>query len=402
VPNEGADLSIASQMPAANLWGEIGLSLQAAVFQDETATSWGYTFVDQSTVSQNKQTRETTRKVLSTAVCEEYTVTLGGYADFNIGLDNQGDSNVVEYTDTAGEDRRMTVENVASGATTWIGNFTSALEGSCGPRCAKVLALQSANNCTEAMVAAATPDDRCMGLLAVPEPRLWSCTNTVGQVSNVTSSVEGFQNPDALTLPDEQARVLAGGPGWSGVILQGTDLQQGVIFRGDNAMDAPGSITAEGMADLVMQFSAGTLVAYDLFGGPRQNLTGAQVPGPAQVVVVKWIYASAILGGIPFVQFLMLLGVVWFSGKAVILEPSYMTAAHLLRPVLNRVGESGPLLSVDEMADRLGDYKIAYGVRPNPDDPGHSDTTFVRDLDVIEEGEGFGYIRGRMPEGRYD
>lgn len=383
-------------MAEVNLWGEVGLNFGGGTFQRNGSTDWVYAFWDQSTNPQNKQQRLSTREVTTSAECVEYEVTFGGYGNFD--SPSAEDTNVVRYIDPSdGLEYQITVENVAIGSTTWIGNQSSVEESSCGPRCAQFFALQSANNCTAEL--ATDPDSRCSTDVNVENPRFWSCTNTVGQVSNVNSSIEGFDNSSALLLPDLQAQVIAGGAGWSGVTID--DLQQGVIFRGQNIMNAPGNTTAEGMAQLVEQFSAGILSAWD-GNGDRQNLTGANSPGPAQVVAVKWMYASVILIGIPLIQFIMLLGVVWFSGKAIILEPSYLAAAHLLQPVLSRVGEAGPLLSVNEMAEKLGDYKIAYGVRPDAADPGHSDTTFVRDLDVIEEREGFGYIRGKMPEGRYD
>lgn len=398
--DDGASQALSDSMASANLFGELGLTYQDSVFpSDDTNSSWGYSFIDYSTNPQNKLGRQSIRTVYSTAECQEYNVTFGGFGGFN----TNGDAdtlNLLSYVDLDGFEHTLTVENVAIGSTSYIGNFTSADSSTCGPRCAQILALQSANNCTDADTFNDT-DTTCFGQVPVEFPRLWTCTNNMSDIINANSTQEGFENPAALALPDEQARIIAGGTGWSGVLL-GDGLMTAVIFRGKNVMNAPGSIDAGGMAELVMKFSAGLVAAIDQSDGPRQNLTGANSPGPAQVVTVKWQWSILILAGIPLVQFLMLVGVVWFSGKAVILEPSYMVAAHLLQPMLNKVGERGPLLSTDEMAERLGDYKIAYAVRPNPNDPGHSDTTFVRDLDIVEEGEGYGYIRGKMPEGRYD
>jgi len=400
--NIGTDdeIPLAASMAEVNLWGELGLSFYESIINQPNGTNdWVYKFVDGSTNAQNKQIRNTTREIKSSAECVEYEVVYGGYANFDdpapafvnqVGYVNPSDN----------ETYSIQVENVAIGATTWIGNMTSAENVTCGPRCAQFLVLQSANNCTNNPAPDAPPDN-CTSSTRVQFPRLWSCTNVVGQVSNTDSSNEGFDNPQELLLPDLQARVIAGAPGWSGVLLSGTGLQQGLIFRGENDMNAPGNITVKGMEELVQYFTALVFATADGVGF-RKSLTGAYCPGPAQVVNVKWRYASLILIGIPVVQFLMLLGVVWFSGKAIILEPSYLAAAHLLQPVLNRIGEAGTLLSVDEMGEKLGKFKIAYGVRPDPADPGHSDTTFVRDLAVIEESEGFGYIRGKMPEGRYD
>jgi hypothetical protein len=397
-PNSRLPYDIQFQMAAANLWGQVGQNFQAvpqdiddvvgypdAVYVSEDASFYFYRFVDISPTD-GKTNRVSQRTVSSTASCIEYTVTFGGYA----GL-NTDDSDLIftlQWVDDQGREFSDSVTTVATGQTTWMGNSSS----DCGPRCTQILALQSANNLTS------TPAGS--GIAAVPTPRLWACNNTMGQVLN--TAVEGFDDPTLLDLPDVQAQILAGAIGWTGIQTVNSDLQY-TLLNGDTKYNPPGNVTADDVAALIMSFTVGALSASDGFGGPRMNLTGSFSPSPAQVVNVKWADAGGILVGIPFVQFVMLVGVVWFASKAIILEPSYMTAAHLLYPVIQKVGKDGCLFTVDEMAERLGpNYRIAYGVRPDPADPGRQDTTFVRDLDVIEESEGHGYIRGSMPEGRYD
>ncbi|KIX97307.1 uncharacterized protein Z520_06759 [Fonsecaea multimorphosa CBS 102226] len=390
-PNNGQGYDFEFQKAAANLWGQVGQNFPVVtttldggydqpgpfVFTTAARDMWWYRFVDLG--PDLKTAITSTRTVTSQAHCEEYKVLFGGYAGFN--TDNATLTYFLEWEDNQGNKFGDIVTNVATAFTTWMGNSSSKDVG-CGPRCSRILALQSADNHT------------------VPHPRMWSCNNTVGQVQGIADG--GFSDPDALTLPDDQAFYLAGSIGWTGLETESDDLQY-FLFDGDTPFNPPGNATAETMAELVMKFTVGALSALDNMNGPTKNLTGAASPSPAQVVNVKWADAGAILAGIPFVQFLLLVGVVWFSDKAIILEPSFMTVAHLLFPVIRKVGQDGCLLTVDEMADRLGHaYKIAYGVRPHPADPGHHDTTFVRDLDVIEESEGYGYIRGRFPEGRYD
>ena len=408
-PDHGEEYSDNFQMPAANLWGTLGQNFPNytdtlddvwspvgnSVFKNVEEDLWWYRFVDLSP-SDNKQNIVSQRTVTSKATCRELEVLYGGYAGFN--TDNVTLLNTLQWQDEYGNYFEEDVSEAATGITTWMSNFTSVdatVEG-CGPRCAQILALQSANNLT-----ATDPDVMAGDAVAVSKPRLWACNNTVGQVANTDLSWSGWSNPSALKLPDPQARYLAGALGWTAINSTGSDLQY-VTFKGDTDFNPRGNATQKDLESLVMRFTVGAISAMDALGGPRQNLTGNYSPSPAQIVNVKWPYAGAILGGIPFIQFIMLLGVVWFSGKAIILEPSYLTAAHLLQPVLKKVGEDGILLSGEEMAARLGDYKIAYGVRPNVEDPGHHVTEFVRDLDVIEESEGYGYIRGKMPEGRYE
>jgi hypothetical protein len=348
--------------------------------------SW-YRFIDLAADDQT-QNVVSTRTVTSQATCKEMKLTYGGYAGFQ-NINNETLQFYVEWIDLAGVRQGAYVENVVTGQTTWMSNTTS----DCGPRCVQIIALQNANNVST------TDPTLLQGQVGIPTPKIWACNNTVGQITGLDTS--GFDNTSQLVLPDAQATYLAGGVGWTG-IDDNTTLQK-ATFNGDTIYNPNGDVDASSMANLVMWFSSGALAAMDNYQGPRLNLTGSQMPGPAQVVNIKWPYAGAILAGIPFVQFIMLLGVVRYASKAIILEPSFMTAAHILYPVIRKVGKDGCLFSVEEMAERLGpDYKISFNVRPDPNDPGHHDTTFVRDLDVIEEKEGFGYIRGRFPEGRYD
>ena len=396
-PNNGKDYYFEYQKKAANLWGQVGQNFDTylnetlddvsappggAVYTNNAQDAYWYRFVDLSPNDQ-KTNIVSYRTVSSQATCVEYKVTYGGWAGFN--TDNVTTMFEVDWVDDNGNTFSDTINDVATGSTTWMGNSTRQKQG-CGPRCARILALQSASNETGSITTT---------------PRLWSCNNTVGQVANALPGA--FDNPEALNLPDDQAFYLAGSIGWTGVETTDDELQF-MLFDGDTIFNPAGDgATAEDIASLVMQFTAGAVAAIDTYQGPRQNQTGQLSPGPAQVVNIKWAYAGAILGGIPVLQFIMLLGVVWFASKAIILEPSYMTAAHLLYPVIQKVGKDGCLFTVDEMAERLGpNFKVSYGVRPDPADPGHHDTTFVRDLDLIEEREGFGYIRGNMPEGRYD
>jgi hypothetical protein len=151
-----------------------------------------------------------------------------------------------------------------------------------------------------------------------------------------------------------------------------------------------------------MKFSAGAMAAMDQPNGLRQTVTGNRQPSLAQEINVKWMYAAPILGGIPLIQFLMLLAVVFFSRKAIILEPSALTFAHLLYPIMHKLGEKGVLMSSNEIEERLGeDFKVSYSVRPDPNDPGLHERDHVRRLTLLEQSEGFGYVRGDMPEGRY-
>lgn len=399
---------------AANLYGQSGQSFQWVqeadinnVYQDETPTvftgnftQFWYRFVDLnpsiSATSSASVNLVTNRTINSTATCEEYRITYGGHAGAEPNTtDSQNyDQYGLAYVDSRNQSQYIVVEEQARGLTTWMSNSSSA----CGDRCIQLLVLQSANNLT-------TEEAALQDYVSVQNPRLWACNNTVSQVTNLDQY--GFANETRLELPDLQAQIMAGAIGWSGITISDTDGNvdplQYQIIRGDNGFNLAGNITAEGVSAMLMYFTTTVFAAMDQQGGPRVTMTGDYVPSAAQTINVKWQFAGAILAGLPILQFIMLLAVVWFSRKAIILEPSYLTAAHLLYPVVHKLGPGGILMSVDEMAEKLGsDYKVAYTVRPDANDPGPAATEYVRKLDLVEEKEGYGYIRGQMAEGRYD
>lgn len=114
------------------------------------------------------------------------------------------------------------------------------------------------------------------------------------------------------------------------------ELFQAQIIPGDNVYNMNGSANASLVAANIMRFSTSALAAMDQRGGPPIIQEGNYRPRPAQHLEVKWPFAGAILASVPTVQFMVLIAVVWLSGKAIILEPSYITIAHLLYPVIGK------------------------------------------------------------------
>jgi hypothetical protein len=415
-----ANYSNYRQISAASIWGitgqsytpviadfgSEGLSSRAGdtmVFTTEFLDTFWHKFVDYHPDLEDLTNYVTsTRSVNVTAVCEELQLTQGGYAGFDGFIDAAGNPDyTTSWIDSAGQNQSKIISTVQTSLTTWMGNMTS----DCGPRCITILALQTANNLTTDNITAMGLTDQTV---AVPSPRLWQCNNTVDQVNNYDSATEGFDNPELLMMPDIQAQILAGAIGWSGQVSQDDkgdmdELQYNIVRGDDPWYNLPGEDNdAASMAAAVMKYTAGAIAAIDQPSGLRQNASGTDQPQLAQVVNVKWNRAGPILAGLPGAQFLMLLVVVWFTRKAIILEPSALTFAHLLYPVMKEVGERGVLMSADEIEERLGDgFKVSYSVRPDPADPGPHQKDHVRRLQLLKQSEGFGYVRGAMPEGRY-
>jgi len=352
-------------------------------YTDANSTFYWYRFVDRA-VSKWTDAVSSQRTINATAGCTQLKLTFGGYAGFN--TDNASLTNTVSWIAQDGTPMTYDVATVATGATTWMANMSSE----CGPRCMQVYALQSADNDT------------------VTVPRLFDCQSHVSTVDGL----DYYDDLDIYKMPDIQAQLFAGSIGLSGFVEQYQDEDNDTItndlqmvrYPVDSPWSPSSDWTADDMAHLLMSFTAGAISALDE-NGPRTNVTG-DVPGPAQVVNVKWKYSILILAGVPLAQLLVLLLVIMFANKAIIKDTSHLSTARLLRPIVDKLGDNGCLLTGDEIAEKLGNVKVIYGVRDpgvgNVPAMGVGDNGNVRHLDILEESEGFGYRRGRMPVGRYD
>lgn len=129
--------------------------------------------------------------------------------------------------------------------------------------------------------------------------------------------------------------------------------------------------------------------------GPRITVRGS-TPTPGLQLTVEWKYSIPLLAVVPLVQFAILLIVCVWSNGALIKDGSYLAAARLLRPVVDKLEEHGCALTGDEIARELGNFKIIYGAKA-PAGTRHSiayspDTGSTVDwhVGVIAESEGYG------------
>jgi hypothetical protein len=339
-----------------------------ALYTTSTYDSYWYRFIDQSPYDPTESV-VSSRTVSSTATCTSYQVLSGGFGqtDYIVYYDPQSGQNVSQF-----------MYPTAYGCATW----SADREQTCGPRCTKVNVLLTADNITGSVL----------------EPRYFSCNNTVGRVTNLDS----YWGYDSYIVKDEQARLWAGAIGYSG-FDNGVDPMEYVRYDYASDWSPAGDSDNATMAQLLMAFTAGAFAANDE-NGPRVNVTG-YYPVQAQVVDVEWTWTIALLAGIPGVQFLVLLAVLKWANKVIIKDTSHLAVARLLRPVVEKLGDNGCLLTGDEIAETLGNYRLKYGVRNPPQDSmAYSGLggEFIRHVDVIEETEGLGRADARMTNGLYD
>ena len=411
------------QLGPTNYWGQVGHRLNATqrtvsdpikTFEESTVyyepgneTYW-YRFMDTDPVTGWK--RPSSRTVSSKAVCERVPLEddlENKCANYGSLLSTFVLNNTEEnYEQVMALLRKEPLCDVWQSSkelrTTWASNYSSFLDdalteyGDCGNRCQRVIALQTAGAITD------TDDYKSLGQKYIPRlnhSAVWSCTNTVSEIQGATE--EDYNNLTAAMLPNMQAAILAGSIAWSGQLeTLGQLLYTDVMGDFNTGYNLGEEATEKLMAALIMKFTVGTIAAMDQQGGPRKRIFG-NVPKQPLLLKVRWGRAAPMLTGLPAAQLVMLFAVVWFSGKAIILEPSYLTMAKLFQPVMQKLGPDGALMTSDEISEALGTrFKVAYAVRPEPLRP-RTGTVKIRELGLVEESEGFGYVRGKFPEGKY-
>ena len=385
-----ADPTFSSQLGSANYYGIQGQDYNfvnsIAIPGQGKLASWGtpstptiYCSEDWKVMSYYFQDQNPTNPALTllsrrhinvTASCQQLEVVAGGD-----GLDT-----TLTYLDEDKQPTTLNVVRVGPGAMT----FMSMLNSTCGPRCTEMFALQSVDNNT------------------ILQPAFFRCKSMISPVQGIEGYIQQGQNTSLYQLADQQARIMAGSIGWTGFnYTPGAQLEY-VRYSIDSWWSPNKPATAEITAAHIREFSAEAIAALD-FNGPRHLVRGWH-PITAQKVTVLWRWAGAILGAIPFLQLLVLLCVVKYANKAIIKDASCMTTARLLRPLVEKLGSHGCLLTGREIAEEFPNIRLKYGYRERASDlqfRNQIDSDVVRHVDLIEEHEGLG-IQGEMPPGRYD
>jgi hypothetical protein len=328
-----------------------------------------YFFLDQNTVNPSL-TMFSKRSMTAITTCEEQHLLSGG----------DGNNTYITYAGADGAPITMDVVRVGPGAMTYI----SALNSTCGERCTNVMALQSADG------------------IDVPKPAFWKCNSTMTRMSNIKDYQHGDTTIEDFQVPDPQISIISGAIGWTGFNFTDDDEYQYVRYDVESWW-SPNEPADEGMvARRIMEFSIEAVAAMD-YNGPRRNVTG-YFPITAQSVDIEWKWAASVLGLIPFFQLIALFCVVRWANLAIIRDDSYLSTARLLKPVVDRLGDKGCILTGTEISDELTDMRLIYGWREPSSQLVFQDeiiTDGIRHVDVLEEKEGFG-IQGPMPPGRYD
>ena len=282
-----------------------------------------YNFVDLNPkVNQQDIVSATSKRWVQTdANCVELKIVDGGYVDYD------SSTTTLTYKDERDVEHSIYVEGLTTFTTTVMSNGSS----DCGARCTNLLLLDSAG-----FINSTTADED-------PLPHLFGCNSTVSEVHNANTCLDERN----CTLVDPLAKILAGAMGWSGTWYSENPLQYqtyppGSPYSWDGAEDSVyQDATIRGSQ--VSWFTAGALAAMD-DAGPRITVEG-DTPRPGVALDVKWQFAIPVLCVVPAVQFFVLLIVCTWANGALIKDGSYLAAARLLRPVVEKLEEHGCALT---------------------------------------------------------
>ncbi|KAI2465378.1 hypothetical protein F4781DRAFT_409725 [Annulohypoxylon bovei var. microspora] len=192
---------------------------------------------------------------------------------------------------------------------------------SCGARCTQVYAILSTN-----------------------ETELFVCNSTVYEMYDAQSG--DLINRTDLSIPDTQARILAGAVGWGDVDVDGSldGLSTPGRFRASTFPNgsywSPGGGGGLGPY-YVARFTASALEVMNQYG-VQQNFTDLRIPGVASQLNVTWTYSVLILALIPGIQALLAFAciLVVYLYKVPIHDDSPLAIATLLSPALSHITAS--------------------------------------------------------------
>lgn len=203
--------------------------------------------------------------------------------------------------------------------------YISDTSVSCGLRCTQVYALYSTNETAELSV----------------------CNSTVQKMTDVDSNLI---NQTDLTIPDAQARILAGAIGWGDIKIDSSLDETSMPNRFQATGFSNGSYWAQlflidddAANFTIASFTASAIVVMNEYG-IRKDFPDLAIPGTASTLNVTWKYSILILSLIPGIQALLALlcVIVVYHRKVPIHDGSLFAITTLLSPALSSFATSSP------------------------------------------------------------
>lgn len=342
--------------------GEESETSSETIYQDSTTDSWVVRLFNFNAENLDIGT-PSDQFIVTNASCTQYSI---------VGTPSSN-STQITYTSRAMGNITENIGGSTPGSTTFaLKDYTS-----CGGRCATILAYQAADD------------------FEIVDPAFFVCKSVVSVVQGASPS-DGY----LITLPDLQASIFAGSIASSGSTIGPVQYQ---IYGSDSEYASGLPVDAEGIHNSVSTFSADAIAAFAV-NGPRQEVYG-QEPENALQLNVEWKFFIPLISVIPFVQALAYIVVITWANKAIIRDDSYLAISQLYRPVLDKLGSGGCILTGEQIIKRdiFKDDRVVYGFT-DPDPTSHDDER-VRHIGIIFENDGSGHrpkIERAWPNGLYN
>ena len=284
-------------------------------------------------------------------------------------------TNQTQITYTAQNSINVTVDigETTAGSTTYVlQDYTS-----CGGRCATLLVYQAADD------------------FDIINPAFFICKSVVSEIQGQSPS-----DKYVFSLPDLQASIFAGSIGSTGE--SGIQYQ---MYDSDSEYGSGEPVEADDVKVAISAFSADAIAAMAV-NGPQSVVRG-QEPVPALELDVQWKFFIPLISIIPFLQLVACLIVINWANKAIIRDDSYLAIAQLYRPVLEKMGQGGCVLTGEDIIDKgvFKEDRVAYGFTEpasTSDDHGHPP---VRHIGIIFENDNSDHkpiIDRAWPDGLYN
>lgn len=186
-------------------------------------------------------------------------------------------------------------------------------------------------------------------------------------------------------LSDRMAKLAAESIAYQGYLEPGAEMQEqrypdafylGRYLKGKTAF----------MESRLRQYSIGVIMSADNYNPNVDPPVMGDVPvGASQLSLDNPGNIRGILFGVLGAHFVIFIVGAVLANRVVVIDDSYLAIARVLRPVVEKLGTQGSLLNGDEVCERLGDPKMAYGPSMKQENDGSG--RILRHLEISEVAE---------------
>lgn len=217
-------------------------------------------------------------------------------------------------------------------------------------------------------------------------PSFYKCNVTMANVSRASRPEQ--------RVSDRMARLATAAIALQGYITDHRDVQY-QIYPAESLYGAPQGGNATALGLMISRFAIGAIGNADL-GNPTVDVAGRTPEAGVKLNVERWSFVYIILGLTGLGQLVLVVASACVANRVVVTDESHLAVARLLRPIVDRLGPSGCMLTGEEMAEVLGEeggapMRVVYSLKKDK-------ARSCYHLDLGREAR----AKGPFPRGWYD